>query len=154
MAENSPCSCDQRKAVQQPRPSAVKKTKPKRTQAKSRGRVTSEGTEQNFLMPRPVPSPPKGPGGRRKAGGAQAAQGQMPAEHSDREETICGALTFKDLVDAGVPHILLDGVVFQVAIATVHLQGLVADLQGDGGEEPQVLGRRSSPQASTWAYPE
>lgn len=79
MAEkNSPCSCDQRKAVQQPRPSAVKKTKLKRTQAKRRGRVTSERTEQNSLMPRPVPSPPKGPGVGRKAGRAQAAQGQMP----------------------------------------------------------------------------
>ena len=32
-----------------------------------------------------------------------------------------GTFTFKDLMDPGVPHILLDGIVFQVAIATMHL---------------------------------
>lgn len=44
--------------------------------------------------------------------------------------------TFQDLVDPGVPHILLNSIVLQVAVAAVHLQGLVADLQGDRDESP------------------
>lgn len=115
--------------------------------------MTSEGTEQNFLIPRPVPSPPQGPGGRR-GGGTHQHGDRCRAEHSDREEATLGAFTFKDLMDPGVPHVLLDGIVFQVAIAAMHLQGLVADLQGDEGEEPQVPGMRSSPRAPTWASPE
>lgn len=117
--------------------------------------MTSEGTEQNFLIPRPVPSPPQRPGGRRGGGEAGPRQhgDRCRAERSDREEAILGAFTFKDLMDPGVPHVLLDGVVFQVAIAAVHLQGLVADLQGDGGEEPWVPGMCSSPRAPTWASP-
>lgn len=34
---------------------------------------------------------------------------------------------FQDLMDPAVPHVLLDGIVLQVAVASVHLQGLVAD---------------------------
>lgn len=47
-------------------------------------------------------------------------------------ETASGRFTFQDLMDPAVPHVLLDGVVLQVAVAAVHLQGLVADLRGGG----------------------
>ena len=55
----------------------------------------------------------------------------LPLQHCPRDEhlhDLVGAL--QDLVDADVPEVLLHGVVLQIAVAPVHLQGRVHDLEG------------------------
>lgn len=96
--------------------------------------MTSAGTEQGLPAPRPSQDGTAGPsrggqeqGGRRKTG-STATDGR--GDGSERERTTLATFTFEDLMDPGVPHVLLDRAVLQVAVAPVHLQGLVADLLG------------------------
>lgn len=46
-------------------------------------------------------------------------------------------------MDPGVPHILLNSIILQVAVAPMHLHSLVADLMGNM-EETDVIGLRET----------
>lgn len=52
-----------------------------------------------------------------------------PCQRHDVLLAVTVPFTFQDLVDSDISHKLLHGIVLQVAIAPVHLQGLVTDLR-------------------------